>query len=102
MFSKRVLIAAAMIGALSACNTAPIGSEDLALGESVKYDAAIQTINPAPVYTAESAQPGANGDKGAAAVKRYRTDQVKALETMETTQSMSGSSNGSNSSSTPH
>src|SRR3954466_11445479 len=45
------MIAAAALG-LAGCN-APhthIGDEDAAFGESVKYDLAIQTINPEPVY----------------------------------------------------
>ena len=72
--------------ALSGCNTANqnIGSEDPGLGEAVRYNAAIQTINPDPVYSPGGAMPGDNGDKGAKAVKRYRTDSVKQLETMST------------------
>ena len=54
----------------------------------MKYDAAIQTINPAPVYAADAAQPGSNGDVGAKAVERYRTDKVKQVETMQTTSGM--------------
>jgi hypothetical protein len=82
--------------ALAGCNTANshIGDEDPFIGEAVKYNAAIQTINPTPVYPATAAQPGDNGAKGQAAVKRYRTDQVKQIETMETT---SGGTSGSGS-----
>jgi len=101
MSFRRLWIAAGACAALSACNTAKthIGDEDPLFGESVKYNAAIQTINPAPVYPADAAQPGDNGGKGAAAVKRYRTDQVKPVETMQTT---GGSSNSGSSGSTPH
>jgi hypothetical protein len=83
----------AAAAALSACGTMnkPIGVEDPGMGEAVKYNAAVQTINPAPVYGPNGAQPGSNGDKGAQAVKRYRTDQVKQVETMGTT---TGSSSG--------
>lgn len=92
MSSKLMLIAAAA-AALAACGTMnkPIGVEDVGIGEAVKYNAAVQTINPAPVYGPNGAQPGDNGDKGAQAVKRYRSDQVKQLETMGTT---TGSSSG--------
>jgi hypothetical protein len=81
---------------LCACSTVHknIGQEDPGFGEAVKYNAAIQTINPAPVYAANGAQPGANGDNGAQAVKRYRTGAVKALDTIGTT-SGSGSSGSS-------
>ena len=37
------------------------------LGEAVKYNAAIQTINPTPVYPASAAQPGDNGARAEAA-----------------------------------
>ena len=88
-----VVIAAASLG-LAGCNTAnrPIGSADPFLGEAVKYNAAVQTIDPVPVYTPDSTQPGSDGAKGAAAVKRYRTDQVKEVQTMETTSGTSGTS----------
>ena len=67
-----------------------IGQEDPALGESVKYDAALQIINPDPVYPAGAAQPGDSGVKGAAAVKRYRADAVKPVEVMQTTSGTGG------------
>jgi type IV pilus biogenesis protein CpaD/CtpE len=95
MFSKVLPVAIAAI-ALVGCSTVNknIGQEDSAFGEAVKYNAAMQTINPAPVYGPNGAQPGDNGDHGAQAVKRYRTGQVKALETINTT-SGSGSSGSS-------
>ncbi|MFL6733287.1 MAG: hypothetical protein ACJ8EY_01175 [Sphingomicrobium sp.] len=92
MFSRPKLLAAAAAALMvGACETAPIGSPDVSFGESVKYDAAIQTINPDPVYSAQGAQPGDSGDKSAAASKRYRSGDVKPVETMETTSSTSGS-----------
>ena len=91
MSSKWLMIAAGAV-LLPACSTMnkPIGAEDPGLGESVKYNAAIQTVNPDPVYPPGAAQPGDSGTKGASAVKRYRTDAVKQVEVMET--SSSGSS----------
>ena len=91
MSSKALLIASAafLIGGCSTMNK-PIGMEDPALGETVKYNAAIQTVNPDPVYPAGSAQAGDSGVKGAAAAKRYRTDAVKQVEAMETTSGSSG------------
>lgn len=103
MFSRRIRALAPMAGliALAGCNTmnTHIGDEDPGMGEAVKYDAALQTINPTPVYPATAAQPGANGEVGAHAVKRYRTDAVKPVETMQTT---SGSASSGMSTSTPH
>jgi hypothetical protein len=93
MFSKGKWIALAAVWALAACNTANthIGDEAPFVGEAVKYNAAVQTINPDPIYPEGSALPGDNGDKGAAAVKRYRTDSAKPIETMQTTGGSSGS-----------
>ena len=95
MSSRLLAISLATLG-LCACSTVNknIGQDDPGMGEAVKYDAALQTINPAPVYGPGGAQPGDNGDRGAQAVKRYRSGQVKALETIGTT-SGSGSSGGS-------
>jgi predicted small secreted protein len=71
---------------LSGCNTTNkhIGEEDPYFGESVKYDTALQTINPDPVYPPSAAHPGSNGEKGAKSVLRYRTDAVKAVEATQT------------------
>lgn len=83
--------------ALAGCTTAKthIGDEDPGMGEAVKYNAALQTINPVPVYTAADAKPGASGVQGAAAVERYRTDKVierhdSQAKTLSTTRSVSG------------
>ncbi|MGH6729811.1 MAG: hypothetical protein ACREBK_06625 [Sphingomicrobium sp.] len=91
------MIAAALVAALGGCSTTgrETGAGDPFLGEAVRYNAAVQTINPDPVYTADMAKPGDNGEKGAEAVKRYRTDNVKPVQTMETTAGSTGSSAGS-------
>jgi len=93
MSSKLLLIAAAGL-TLGACSTMNknIGQEDPALGEAAKYNAALQTINPDPVYPPGSAQPGDSGAKGANAVKRYRSDAVKQVESMQTTGGSGGGS----------
>jgi len=87
MSSRKLTIVAlgALACALTACNTwnRHIGDEDPYFGEAMRYDAAVQTINPEPVYAEGSAQPGDNGDKGAQAVKRYRTDKVSERHTKE-------------------
>lgn len=92
MSSNRLWIALISCAALGACNTAQthIADEDPGIGEAVKYDAAIQTINPAPVYAADSTQPGSNGDVGAKAVERYRTDRVKAPQAQNPSINISG------------
>jgi hypothetical protein len=101
MSFKATLVTAATCIALCGCNTANthIGDEDPFLGEAAKYNAAIQTINPAPVYPANATLPGSNGEKGQKAVERYRKDEVKEVQTMQTT---SGSAGAASSGSTPH
>ena len=103
MSSKRLFIAAACVS-LGGCSTvySHIGDEDPALGEAVAYDKAIQIINPAPVYAADSAKPGSNGEVGSKAVERYRTDKVKAVEMMETTTSSSGGGGSGSGGGGPH
>lgn len=96
--SCKLLFAPVLIVLLAGCATTAqlpqAGSLDAGFGEAVKYDMALQTIDPDPVYDSNDAQPGADGAKGAAAVKRYRTDTVKQVESQATTQSSSGSSSG--------
>ena len=81
------LVAPAAVLLLGACDTVyPVSqSVDPAFGEAVKYSTAIQVIDPDPVYTAEDARPGDNGEVGAEAVKRYRTGKVKTTQAQSTT-----------------
>jgi predicted small secreted protein len=96
MSFKRIGILLAGCGALAACNTANthIGDIDPAIGEALKYDMAIQTIHPAPVYAADAAQPGDSGERGAAAVKRYRSGAVKQPEAQRTSTGGGGGGGG--------
>ena len=84
-----ILIAGTLVLASGAC--APV---DPGFGETVKYAAAVQTIDPDPVYAPDGAQPGDNGDKGAQAVKHYRQGSVKPVETMSTTSGGGGGGSG--------
>ena len=92
--SSKILGAALAALLLAGCYTAQsrIGSEDKRFGEAVKYDLAIQTINPDPVYPANGALPGGDAAQAAAATKRYRTDAVKKIEDQKTSSSTTGSS----------
>lgn len=85
--SSKLLLASAAVVLVAGCSTvnAPIGSQDPGFGEAIKYNAAVQIIDPDPVYTASDAQPGDHGEKGAKAVDRYRKDAVKQTEQVETT-----------------
>jgi hypothetical protein len=92
MFSRRLLIVLSAGALLGGCATGykNIGQEDMAIGEAVRYNVAVQTINPDPIYPEDAAQPGDNGAKGVAAVKRYREDQVSARHKAEVSSSRSG------------
>jgi hypothetical protein len=90
MSSKLLMIVPVTVG-LAGCAVDPVtGSYDPGLGESVAYAKAVQTIDPDPVYAEDGAQPGGQGDKLAPAVKRYRMDTVKAVQTIQTSNSQTG------------
>lgn len=50
---------------------------DPGYGEALRYDMAIQTIDPDPVYREGGEQPGASGDRAQKASERYRKGTVK-------------------------
>ena len=64
-----ILGAAALVGGCS-----PV---DYGLGEAVKYNVAVQTVNPEPVYAPGATQPGGAGEHGVPTVERYRKGVVK-------------------------
>ena len=95
--SFRLLAASAGMIALAACASAPLpqaGSLDAGFGETVKYNAAVQVINPDPVYGPDGAQPGDHGEKAANATRRYRTDRVKETESSGVTGDDGGGGSG--------
>jgi hypothetical protein len=81
---------------LAACDTIPpqAGSLDAGWGEASKYNAAVQVIDPEPVYTAEGAEAGDSGVKAANATKRYRTDAVKDTQPASASSGASGGGSG--------
>lgn len=87
MSSRHLLASAAVCALLSACATpdpsSKIGQDDPFFGEAVRYNAALQTINPDPVYPEGGMEPGSSGARGAAAVARSRTDQANARHRQE-------------------
>jgi hypothetical protein len=88
MRSDRMLIlAGAMLAGVTACT--PV---DPGFGEAVRYDQAIQTIDPDPVYPADSLKPGYFGEKAQKATERYRKGQTKPVRTESTGGGGSGGS----------
>lgn len=76
--------------ALAALALAGCTQVDRGFGEAVKYDMALQTIDPDPVYPPGSAEPGTSGTLGAEAAERYRTGAVKPVEVQSTTTTTTG------------
>jgi hypothetical protein len=95
--SSKLLIASLSLGLLTGCTQIyPVSlSADPGMGEAVKYDIAVQTIDPDPVYGPDSAQPGDNGERSQKSVDRYRKGAVKDVQQMGT-QSASGGGGGPN------
>jgi len=94
--SSKLLIASLSLGLLTGCTQIYPGSlsADRGFGEAVKYDIAVQTIDPDPVYGPDSAQPGDNGEKGQKAVDRYRKGSVKEVQQISSRSSSGGGGGG--------
>lgn len=89
MRSKVMLFLGLGVFAIPAC--APV---DPGFGEAVRYDMAVQTIDPDPQYPEGSAQPGASGVKGQKAHERYRKGETKAIRQERTGGASSGGGPG--------
>lgn len=87
-FKIRQMVLVAALPGLAGC--APV---DPGLGEALRYDMAIQTVNPDPVYPEGGAQPGDSGEKGANAVKAYRKGETQELK-VQSTSNVSGIGGG--------
>ena len=87
---KWAIAGSIMVGA-AAC--APV---DPGFGEALRYDMAIQTVDPDPVYPEDGAKPGDSGEHAAEATKRYRKGNTKPV-VRESASSASGSGGGSGS-----
>lgn len=97
MSCKRLIVLGLAALPLAACASVDpqTGSVDRQFGESVAWNKAAQIIDPDPVYDENDAKPGYHGEKAANATRRYRTDAVKAVESVGTTQGSGGSGGGS-------
>ena len=80
--------------AIAAAGCAPV---DPGFGEAVRYDMAVQTIDPDPQYPADSLQPGYHGEKAQKATERYRKGTTKPV----VQQSAGGSVGGVGAGNTP-
>ncbi len=89
--NAKLAVAMAMAGAAAIAACAPV---DPGFGEAVRYDMAIQTVDPDPVYPEDAAKPGDSGEHGAKATERYRKGNTKPIR-----RESAGGSGGSSSSS---
>ena len=86
-FRKSLLgLSAAAFVAASGC--APV---DPGFGEALRYDMAVQTVDPDPQYPADARQPGDHGEKAQKATDRYRKGTTKPVQTQS---SSSGTGSG--------
>lgn len=76
---------------LVAAACAPV---DPGFGEALRYDMAVQTVDPDPVYPEDGAKPGDSGEHGAKATERYRKGNTKPVQIESAS---GGSSSGSSS-----
>ena len=93
--SSKLLIAP-LLGLLAGCTQIyPVSlSADPGMGEALKYDIAVQTIDPDPVYGPDSAQPGDHGERGQKAVDRYRKGAVREVQQISSRSSSGGGGSG--------
>ena len=95
MSCKHSAIKAAVAAAGLALGLGGCTAVDPGLGEAHRYNMALQTIDPDPVYPEDGAKPGDSGALAAEATERYRTDKVKPVEAISST-STSGTGGGPN------
>ena len=88
---KSMLILAGATFAAAGC--APV---DPGFSEALRYDMAVQTVDPDPQYPADAAQPGDHGEKAQKATERYRKGQTKALRQESASGGSAGGAGGGN------
>ena len=88
-YNCKLMVLALVVPGLAGCTAVDPG-----FGEAQRYNMAIQTVNPDPVYPEGGAQPGDSGEKGANAVKAYRKGETKELQTQSTSNVSLGGGGG--------
>lgn len=91
-YKAKLLGVCASVLMVAAC--APV---DPGFGEALRYDMAVQTIDPDPVYKTTDAKPGDNGEKAAKATERYRKGTTKPVRRESVSGGGSGGGGGSSS-----
>ena len=79
MRSKSLILVGGIAVMATACT--PV---DPGFGEAVRYDMAVQTVNPDPVYPEGTLEPGYHGEKAQKATERYRKGTTKPVQQQST------------------
>jgi hypothetical protein len=93
-FKSMLILAGA---AIAAAGCTPV---DPGFGEALRYDMAVQTIDPEPQYPADAAQPGDHGEKAQKATERYRKGTTKPV-VQQSAGGSGGAAGGAGGGSTP-
>ena len=90
-FKLKISIALAAAFTISACTTVEdkewIGYQDPGFGEANRATFAAMVVNPDPQY--DTPIPATSAQHAAAAIERYRNDEVKQPERVSTTENIS-------------
>jgi len=73
---SKLLLVSTGAALFAAAGCAPV---DPGFGEALRYDMAIQTVDPDPVYPEDGAKPGDHGEKAQKATDRYRKGNTKPV-----------------------
>jgi hypothetical protein len=90
MRSRKLSLCLAGVGLIPLAGCASV---DPGFGEAMRYDMAVQTVDPDPQYPEGSLQPGYHGERGQKAIDRYRKGTVKAPAAQSSSSSGGGSGN---------
>ena len=75
MRSRAIMLSTGAV-LLAAAGCTPV---DPGFGEAVRYDMAVQTVDPDPQYPADGAKPADNGEHAQKATERYRKGNTKPV-----------------------
>ena len=87
---KKPLLCLAGVGLATIAGCTPV---DPGFGESLRYDMAVQTIDPDPQYPPDALQPGYHGEKAQKATDRYRKGATKPAQAQSSSAGGGGSGN---------
>lgn len=93
MRSKNPLLCLSAATLITLAGCAPV---DPGFGEALRYDMAVQTVDPDPQYPEGSLQPGYHGEKAQKATDRYRKGTTKPVQVQSASSGGTGGSSSGN------